>query len=301
MIKKDDKKLEEISKKTAMNVTTDSQGGYTVPTILEAGVWSIAEQYGLSLQKATVIPMRSATHDLTTDATDVTVKKISEGNSIDPSEPTFGRKQLQAIDYVGALAVSSLQLLEDSNVNVANYVIEKFGKAFGLYMDKNAFKGDDYEGVLTASGTTAYVMGSTNYLTLTPDDLSAMIDSLSSGELTNAEFYFDKKIAGILRTLKDSAGNYIYQPATAKDPAMVFGYPVNFVGDAVLPSAPSSNTKFGFLGNMKHFAIGRREGLRIDVSDSYKFNTAQMTWRALQRFDMKAIIPGAFVTIATKA
>jgi len=304
--------LNEIMQKATMNVTTNAEGGYTVPTELLGEVLKIVDDYGITRQLVTRRNMTSNKMDMPTKSGGVSWYKVSENSAGTESSVGFGTKQLDATDYLMAIARSSQQLLKDSAVNIQAYLTEEFGYGLSQFIDAEVLAGDgtNFTGVLNESGVNVITMdsGDTAITDFNTDYASEMIDALTSGERRNGAFFFNKAIGGVLRTLKDANGNPIYQMPTASDPATLFGYPIYFVEDDVLPAAPAVNTKYGIFGSLKNVTMGIREDeTDLQISDvavvggESTWERNQVAYKMLMRADIKVAFPGAFSVIRTSA
>jgi HK97 family phage major capsid protein len=107
----------------------------------------------------------------------------------------------------------------------------------------------------------------------------------------------------ILRKIKDSNGNYIYQQPTASSPGMLWGYPVVSSDGMVSTSSDAASTKFIVFGNPKYFLWGNRTGLEFKIFDqtAYALEYDQIFFRARLRWGMTTAIGGAFVAVSTAA
>ena len=59
--------------------------------------------------------------------------------------------------------------------------------------------------------------------------------------------------------------------------------------DTNMPTASTANASV-FVGDLSRYMIVRYAGgVRLDQSVDYKFNTDELTWRVLMRFDSKVV------------
>lgn len=311
---KDYSKLSKIIESKTLEVGTNTEGGYTVPTEIHNEVWKIVDDYGIAAQQVRRYSMTSNKLDLPQKNAGVTWYKVTEEAAITKSAPTFSANvSLDATDYLGALVVSSKQLLRDSAGNIQAYLSEEFGYGLAKFLDAEILAGDgtNFTGVLNAASSNVITMGSgdTAITDFTADDASAMIDALTSGERRGAAYYFNKKVAGILRTLRSSDGTYVYSDPKTADAATLYGYPVYYVEDDILPAAPSTSTKFGVFGSLRNVALGVREDqTSLEVSDSATvdsvsmFETNGLAWKMTMRGAIAVMGAGApFAVVRTAA
>lgn len=311
MYTKDVSVLRDIEKKATMNVTTGSQGGYTVPTELNSEVFKIVDDYGIVYSLVRKYNMTTTKMDISTKGTGSTWYKVGENVAGTESNPTFGTKELDATDYIMTIARSSRQLLEDNAVNIQQFLADEFGYGLAQFLDKEILAGDgtNYTGVLNAVGTNLITMDAGDTIAnIEAEDLSAMIDALTSGERRNGAFFFNKIVAGKLRILRDANGSFVYQQPDSGDLGRAWGFPVYFVEDDILPVAPGASTKFGVFGNLQNTAFGVREGQsELMVSDvavvggESTWERNQLAWKMLMRPAITVTSPGAYSVIRTGA
>lgn len=98
--------------KAALQEDTNTEGGYLVPSFLEAEVLRLIEDNSIMRGLCRVVPMMSATHDWPTLDSNVVINITPEEGTITQQEPTFGQKQLRARTFT-CRAIASLQLVQD--------------------------------------------------------------------------------------------------------------------------------------------------------------------------------------------
>ena len=86
-----------------------------------------------------------------------------------------------------------------------------------------------------------------------------------------------------MRSLKDTAGNYVFSPALNADAQdLLLGYPV-FENPAMADTALSA--KSVLFGHLPSFFVRQVGGIKLDRSDDFAFNAGLVTFRATMRVD----------------
>jgi HK97 family phage major capsid protein len=215
--------------KAALRVGSNAAGGFTVPTLL-------SDLLIQKLDNAVVMRMLS-TRLPTTATTDFPVVDTigapgwtAELADYTESEPTFGTKQMKAYKLTRLVKISE-ELLQDSIIDMDSFITSAFARSFAQAED-NAFIAQDAAG---GGGTnrplgiihqaSAGVAGAATTLTL--DMILDLYHSLREGYRNNGSFLMKDTTVLALRKIKDTTGQYIWQPAvTANVQPTLSGRPV---------------------------------------------------------------------------
>jgi HK97 family phage major capsid protein len=99
----------------------------------------------------------------------------------------------------------------------------------------------------------------------------------------NGEWLMRRATVGKVRKVKDSNGQYLWQPAlTAGEPDTLLGRPI--VQDPNVPAAGTSATSVAF-GDFSAYKIRDVGSLRFERSDEFAFQNDLVTYRAIIRTD----------------
>jgi HK97 family phage major capsid protein len=147
--------------------TTAAAGGYTVPTDLAASVDKTMKMWGPMYDEAICTVLNTASGNAidfpTTDDTAVAVVQHTEGSAMtdDASADAVSAKMtLNAFDYDTKWIQVSMELLQDSNINVESFIGELLGERLARRVNVELTTGDgtgDPNGIVVASaaGKTA--------------------------------------------------------------------------------------------------------------------------------------------------
>lgn len=244
-----------------------------VSSILQAGVRVLNTSGGEAIQ----IP-KTTTHS--------TAAIVAEAGTIGASDPAFGQASLSAYKY-GVLVQVSRELVDDTAVDLMGYLAEETGRALGNAFGAHLVTGtgssqprgilaDTTLGVTTGTGVAGVPSGD-NLIDLYYSVIAPYRNS------PNAAFLMKDTTVASIRKIKDTTGQYIFQPAlTANTPDTLIGK--SLLTDPFMP-ATAVNAKSVVFGDFSRYFVRLAGGIRFERSDEYAFNTDLVTFRALLRGD----------------
>lgn len=210
---------------------------------------------------------------------------VSEGSALSESDPAFGQVTLGAFKYGFLLQVSSELESDNSIVNFAQFLARQGGRALGNGSGAHFVTGtgsSQPNGVVTA-GTVGVTGATGNSGVPQGDELIDLFHSVISPYRLNAEWMMSDATAAEVRKLKDGNNQYLWQPGLqAGQPDLLIGRPVVIdpnVADAAL------SAKSVVFGDFSGYFIRDVQGVRIERSNEYAFNTDLATYRFLLRTD----------------
>lgn len=232
----------------AHSTTTDSEGGYLVPTDLLNEIEVALLAFGGVREVARVIRTESGNQlDLpTVNDTGNPGSIAAENGAVSETDITFGVKNLNAYKVSSDLVKIPFELLQDSDFNLAQLLGEILGeriarKAGALYTTGTG--SSQPNGVVTASATGVTAAG---VAAITADEVISVFHSLGRAYRRNGTWMFNDTTAQLLRKLKDSDNQYIWQPGLqAGQPDILLGRPVVINDDMASPAASAKSILFG--------------------------------------------------------
>ncbi|MEA1940017.1 MAG: phage major capsid protein [Candidatus Caldatribacteriota bacterium] len=292
-----------------MTEGTDSAGGYLVPDEFRAMV-VMSDMPGLVMWPgATVWPMKGQVlgiPKLVQDIEDnsffsgVSFTWTSEGGEKTATQPVFDFITLTAYELSGYTALTDT-LLDDSAVNLMNFLTNLFGKAWYWTTDKSFIQGSGSsqplgivkdDSVITVNRSTAG--------TVTVTDVLNMEAALSSVFDPGAVWLGSKSVRAALRGQKDDNGALIltesYQQFGKGAETRLLGYPFLLADGKVSSKGTTGDL---ILGNRSQYYVGDRKKFSMDVSKHYLFQNNKTALRVVGRLDGQAAIPDAFVILGT--
>lgn len=258
--------------------TSDSVGGYLIPTELMSEVLRIAQkQYGKARQYMRYLPFTGPGNErrIPTLASSVSVSWTDEAAEKQSTAPTFDLVT-QTLKKLAAIVPMTEEIIEDSTINLTALIAELFAEAVAKEEDLQFFNGtgSPWTGVLNNGSVTVVNTLTTDPADVTADDLLALVDATPTGALDGASFFMHRSIFSKIRTLKAStAGSYLVESPTATAPASIWGYPIVLTDAFPAVTVTGNDKPFVMFGNLGVCAIfGDKQQLRVKLLDQATVN-----------------------------
>jgi HK97 family phage major capsid protein len=212
----------------------------------------------------------------------------AQGANYSESDPTFNSfVNLGAFKY-GFLIQVSREMIEDSGVDLLGFLADQVGNGLGYNVQNALTNGTGTvqpTGIVTAAGSG--ITGGTGVSgAFTADNLIDLYYQGLDGAarlLPGVGWMMNGAAIGAVRKLKDTAGNYIFDPAAdGNQRDLLLGKPV--FENPHVPS-PATSAKSVLVGHMPSFFVRTVGGIRLDRSDDFAFNADLVTFRASMRVD----------------
>jgi len=270
--------------KATMVEGSDVLGGYAVPIDFNSRViermpgFTMIRPWAFKLTTSrdmVSIPVGTGGDDQYTSA--VRVTWVDETPTAGQSETnlTFGMENI-AIHTVMATTPISRNMLEDAFFDVEDFLATKYAEAAGIDEDNRFLTsagGASPLGILPGSanvgGLTEEDTGNANALTwdgagaaVTKHGLIGMVYAIASQYLPRARWLMERATVEEIRTMKDGAGNYLWEPdQQAGQPLMLLGYPVYM--QEGMPSIAADAYPILF-GDFSAYYIADRVGMTVE-------------------------------------
>lgn len=171
------------------------------------------------------------------------------GTRTETTGQTFGMEEVPTHELY-ALVDVPFEDLEDAGVNLESYLVGKFAERFGVAEGKAFILGDgagEPEGLLTNTAIASVNSGSAS--AITADGLIDLYFSLKDAYARNARWVLRRSTIAAIRKLKDSQGNYLWQPGLAGAlPATILDRPYVEAVDMPAVAANAYPVLFGDFG-----------------------------------------------------
>jgi HK97 family phage major capsid protein len=299
----DEKGLAQIESK-ALTAGVAAEGGYVVPTELEAEIGKRLSQLSPIRSIASVRQMSAGIlrkpFALTGFASGWTAET---GARAQTANPTLTELQFPAMELY-AMPAATQTLLDDAAVDVDQWIAQEVEVAFAEQEGTAFVSGDAVNkprGFLNypTVAETSWTWGNLGYTATgvsgalpasNPSDvLVDTVFSLKAGYRQNAAWVLNRKTQGTIRKLKDVNGEYLWQPsAVAGGRSTLMGFPVVEAEDMPNIAANSMSVAFGDFS--RGYLIADRVGVRV-LRDPYTakpyvlFYTTKRVGGGVQDFD----------------
>lgn len=297
--------------KSALNEGSTTSGGYTVPEEFNSEVIRYETEASVVRPRARVwnmtrekwyapkLDQNTTTDSANTGAIDfagIMFYYPGESGLKVESEPRFGRVLLTAQKLIGLTAITD-ELLEDSAVNLANYLVSLFGEGLAYFEDYKFFNGsgtDEPLGLITCTTITSVARKTSTRILV--EDIFAMDKNLPAWADRNAVFITTK--AGIeqlrLISIESTTSKVVFQENLREgQPSTLMGKPV-----IVTDKIPAVGTRGDIiLADLSKYYIGDRGALQVASSIHDRFRYDETVFRVVKRHDGQPAIPQAFVVL----
>lgn len=272
---KDDLSPEEVK---TLSVGSDPDGGYFVTPDTTGRV--VKKVYETS-------PMRQicAQQTISTDSLEG-MEDLGEAGagyageratSGDTTTPDVGKWKIP-VYWIDTEPKATQQLLDDSSVNIENWLADKVAAKFGRFENAEFVAGaagkirglTSYEtaadsGSGVAWGKFGHIGTGSNgaFPSSNPaDKLYDLVGALKEAYLNNARFLTRRAVITLIRKFKDGQGNYLWQPSFVSGmPETILGYPITRAED--MPAVATGSLSLAFGDFNEGYQIVDRQGMRV--------------------------------------
>ena len=285
----------------ALQVGTDSEGGYLVPDEFERTLVEALEEQNIFRVLAHVIQTSSGDRKIPVVASKGTASWVDEEGAIPESDDSFGQVSIGAYK-LGTMIKVSEELLNDSVFDLESYISREFARRIGNKEEEAFFTGDGKGkplGVLADMGGAEVGVTAAAAGAFTADEVFDLFYSLKAPYRKSAVFLMNDASVKALRKLKDSNGQYLWQPSlTAATPDTLMGRPV--YTSAFMPALAAGEKSILF-GDLSYYWVADRQGRSFRRLGELYAPTGQVGFLATQRVDGKLVLAEAVKVLQQKA
>ncbi len=256
-----------------------------VPTGFFDQVWMRAREVGPMLRVGNILNTASGEDIVFPTLTAYSsAGLVAAGGTIAESEPTFSSVTIGSYKYSFLVPVSE-ELLVDSGVSLEAELAKAGGNSIGFAVNTALTTGtgsSQPNGVVTAASSA--VTGTAAAGAPTGDDIINLYYSLDGAvrAATNFAFMANATTISSIRKLKDTTGQYLFQPALAAGtPDTLLGRPL--VENPAMASGTSAKSILA--GDWDAYRVRVAGGLQVAQSADYQFNLGVVNYRFQIRVD----------------
>ena len=284
----------------ALQIGTDTEGGYLVPDEFENTLVEALEEENIFRQMAKIIQTSSGDRKIPVVATKGTASWMDEEGAYPESDDSFGQVSIGAYK-LGTMIKVSEELLNDSVFDLQSYITREFARRIGSKEEEAFFTGNGTGkplGILAATGGAETGITAASATAVTADELIDLYYSLRSPYRRNAVWTLNDSTVKAIRKLKDGNGQYLWQPGiTAGAPDMILGRPVRT--STYMPEIAAGAKTIAF-GDFSYYWIADRQGRSFKRLNELFAATGQVGFLASQRVDGKLVLPEAVKVLVQK-
>ena len=286
--------------RNALQVGTDTEGGYLVPDTFEKKLITTLEEENVIRKHAHVFTTSSGSHKIPVVSTRGTAAWVDEEGQIPESDDAFGQ-QLIGAHKISTLIKVSEELLNDSAFDLENYFATEFARRIGNAEEAAFLTGNGSgkpTGILADIGGAEIGVTAASETAITADEIIDLFYSLKSPYRKKAIWVLNDRTIKAIRKLKDSNGQYLWQPALHE------GEFDTILGKRIYtsPFAPEigAGAKTIAFGDFSYYWIGDRQGVAFKRLNERYAETGQDGFLASKRVDGKLILPEAIKVLQQK-
>lgn len=285
------------SAQDALQIGTDSEGGYLVPDEFESTLVDKLADENIIRTLATIITSSNGDKKIPVVASHGAASWTDEESEYSEDDDTFGNVILGAHKLTSIIKVSE-ELINDVAFNLETYIAQEFVRRMAAAEEAAFINGDG-----TGKSTGFFVTGETGVTTasttaITADEIIDLYHSLRTPYRKNAVFITNDSTVKAIRKLKDSTGQYLWQPGLQSgQPDTILNRPIHTT--AYAPEIASGNKIMAF-GDLKYYWISDRQGRTFQRLNELYAAKGQVGFRVFQRVDGKLILPEAVKTLVIK-
>ena len=192
----------------------DSEGGFLVPETFENTLVQVLDEELVIRQLAHTFTTASNAHKIPVVATRGKAMWTEENAAITDSDTSFGQKTIGAHKLCALIKVSE-ELLNDSAFDLESYFNQEFARRIGEAEEEAFVIGDGSAkpyGIFDDSEGGEVGVTATSTVTITADELIDLYYSLKAPYRKNGVWLLNDSTVNSIRKLKDSNGQYLWQP-----------------------------------------------------------------------------------------
>lgn len=280
----------------ALNITTDADGGFTVPKSFASSVIEKLNKETL-MRKISSVISTSSTTQIPVEATRPSFAWLAEAAAFSEANATFSKIELNAHKCGGVIKLST-EILEDSSIDIESYIRNKMYDALSD-LEEQAFLNGTGANQPTGvcSGLTASVTTATQ-TTIKYEEVLDLYYALAKSYRANACFIVSDSFEKQLRLIKDGNSLPIWQPAlSAGAPNTLLGRPI--YTSEFLPTV-AKDTMPAIFGDFSYYQIADRGGISLQrLNELYAIN-GQIGLLIQKRVDAKLTLADAVKALKMK-
>jgi HK97 family phage major capsid protein len=279
----------------ALQVGTDSEGGYIVPESFETKIVKLLQSLN-PFRAASNVIRTSSDRNIPVESSVGPFAYIAEEAAYGNVDPAFGRVIIGSHKSGGIIKVSE-ELLQDAFFNLESYLANVAGRRFATLEEQNFCTGAGTttpQGVFNPTYTNNVTGAVSATAAITGDDLIDTFHSLGRAYRQNASWILGDAAVKLIRKLVDQDGQYIWQPGlVAGAPDTILGRPVIVTEYA---TAPAVDAKSIIFGDLQYYTIADRAGISAQKLNELYAANGQVGYKFNARNDAKVILNDAFTS-----
>lgn len=268
---------------------SDGYDSFILPDDFRAKFNAALAKDNLFRRLATVIQMSSPEGTIQAVTSTGTAAWTPDGTAIVESADTFTQFTIKSFK-LASLSRLKESFVNDMNFDLEKYLFKEFTRRFGRSEEAAFINGNGETQPSGIIGSGEVGITTTSASSITYDEVIKLYFSLKPEHREKAVFLMHDETALMLRTLKDTAGNYLWN---ASDNT-IFGKPV--VTSIHMPTIAAGAKPIAF-GDLSYYWIIERQLLSVKRLKELYAVVGQIGFSAFERLDGRLILPEAIKTM----
>lgn len=245
--------------RNTMSTTTNSEGGYTVATDVARSVLDALKAGPGAMRRVATVIQTTGVGDMqypTSDGTAETGEIVAQNASATDADVSFSSKALTVYKYSSKVVAVPLELLQDSNVDIEGFVINRLATRLGRITNTHFTTGDGSSkpnGIVTAATTGVTAGNSTSQVTaITYGSLVDLEHSVDPAyrENPNCGWMMNDASVAVIRKIVDGSSRPVFVPGYETGPiggapGRLMGRPIYVNQDVAAMGASAKSILFG--------------------------------------------------------
>ena len=289
-----------FSVQNALQIGTDSEGGYLVPDEYERTLVDALQEENKLRTLCKIIRTSSGDRKIPLVASHGTASWVEEEGTIPESDDAFGQITIGAHKIASMIKVSD-ELLQDSVFDIESYIATEFARRVGDAEEAAFISGDGSGkpyGMLQSTNGAAAGVTAASATAITADELIDLQHSVKSGYRRKGLWIMNDATLKLLRKLKDGQGNFIWQLG------LLAGQPDTLLNQKVMISnympLPAAGNKAILYGDLSYYWLADREGRSLQRLDELYAAQDQVGFKITQRVDGRLLLREAVKCLQMK-
>lgn len=283
-----------------LEVGTDANGGYLVPEEYDRRLIDGLDEENILRKLGTTITT-SGEHKINIAGTKPAAAWIEEGGALTFGDATFAQITLDAHKLHVAVKVTE-ELLFDNAFNLEGYILAQFIRALANAEEDAFLNGNGTGkplGILAATGGGQVGVITASTTAIVSDEVLNLVYALKRPYRKKAAFLSNDQTLALVRKLKDSTGQYLWQPSyQAGEPDRLLGYPIHT--SAFFPTVAAGKPALAF-GDFSYYNIGDRGTRSFAQLKELFAGNGMIGFVAKERVDGKLVLAEAVQLLKMKA
>jgi HK97 family phage major capsid protein len=289
-----------------------TEGGYfaTGPAVMDGVLQAIDSE--LNFQSLCTVlhnvPLAGlGAMELTTDVSDATWG--AELGAYTESAPRTGMRMLKPA-FHRVLVKAGVSMLEAARFDLEAYIYKRIAYKMGVPAETAFMTGNGQNqplGIFTANAngiSTGRDRATATANTFKADDLWSAYFDLKTAHANKSTWVFSRTVMSEIRKMKDTAGQYVWNPTGNLGDALVNGSPATVCGRPYMVSeyanaySTTTGTYVAVLGNFKDgYVVAWAEDMRIVAARELHIATDEVGYYAKAAMDAQPVLEEAFARV----